>query len=268
MGKFLRHRSVGNVFFFVGSLTILAACWEWGVAIFNVPPYLVPPLSDVLASFAENRTYLLENGIVTGYQTLLGFALAIAISLPLANLMTYSRVADRMIFPWLVSSQVVPKVAVAPLFVVWFGFGIVPKVLLSFLISFFPVVISTTVGLKSTEREMLFLARSMGGGVVNTFLKVRLPHALPVIFGGLKVGITLAVVGAIVGEFVGSSAGLGYVLMTATGSFDMPLLFASLIAMILLGVGLFGLVELSERLLMPWRRSLDSSSERVAAATA
>jgi NitT/TauT family transport system permease protein len=144
-----------------------------------------------------------------------------------------------------------PKVAVAPLFLVWFGFGLLPKVLIAFLIAFFPVVISTAVGLASIEPEKIYLARSMGFGATATFFKFRLPNALPAIFGGLKISITLAVVGAVVGEFVGGDAGLGYLLMVANGSMDTRLLFAGIVALTVLGVVLFLLVELAERLAIP-----------------
>lgn len=238
---------------FALSIVFLGLLWEFGVVLFDVPSYLVPRFSTVLETMAEERSRLWSHSMVTGYETLLGFALAVAISIPIAVLITYSRLAEKLIYPWLVSSQVVPKVAIAPLFVVWFGFGVFPKVIVAFLISFFPIVVDTTVGLKSTEEGMLHLARSMGGGATKTFLKVRLPNALPSVFGGLKVGITFAVVGALVGEFVGASEGLGYLLLTASGSFNTPLVFASLVAMTLLGVVLFGIIEIAERIFVPWR---------------
>ena len=144
-----------------------------------------------------------------------------------------------------------PKVAVAPLLLVWFGFGLMPKVLIAFLIAFFPVVINTAVGLAAIEPEKIHLARSMGLGALDTFFKIRLPDALPSIFGGLKISITLAVVGAVVGEFVGGDAGLGYLLMVANGSMDTQLLFAGIVCLTVLGVVLFGLVELAERLAIP-----------------
>jgi NitT/TauT family transport system permease protein len=153
--------------------------------------------------------------------------------------------------PLIVSSQAMPKVAVAPLLLVWFGFGLLPKVLIAFLIAFFPVVISTAVGLASIEPEKIQLARSMGFGPSATFFKIRLPNALPSVFGGLKISITLAVVGAVVGEFVGGDAGLGYLLTVANGSMDTPLLFAGLVALTVLGVVLYLIVELAERLVVP-----------------
>jgi NitT/TauT family transport system permease protein len=153
----------------------------------------------------------------------------------------------------LISSQAIPKVAIAPLLLVWFGFGLIPKVLVAFLIAFFPIVISTAVGLASIEQEKIYLARSMGLSAAATFFKIRLPNALPSIFAGLKISITLAVVGAVVGEFVGGEAGLGYMLMVANGSMDTPLLFAGLIALTIQGVVLYALVEWAEYLVIPRR---------------
>jgi NitT/TauT family transport system permease protein len=153
----------------------------------------------------------------------------------------------------LISTQAMPKVAIAPLFVVWFGFGLLPKVLIAFLIAFFPIVINTVMGLGGIEQEKIFLARSMGLSSYRTFRLIRLPNALPSIFAGLKISITLAVVGAVVGEFVGGDAGLGYQLMIANGNLNTPLLFAGVMALTILGLALFGVVEFLEGLAMPHR---------------
>ncbi len=145
--------------------------------------------------------------------------------------------------------------AIAPLFVVWFGFGIVPKIIAAFLLGFFPVVVATVQGFKSVEGDVIDLARSMGASPLKMFLKFRLPTALPSIFSGLKVSVTLAVVGAVVGEFVGSNSGIGYVLQKANGTFDLPLMFAGLVILSMVGVLLFLAIELVERALLPWHAS-------------
>ena len=147
------------------------------------------------------------------------------------------------------------KVAIARLSVVWFGFGLLPKVMIAFLIAFFPIVIDTTVGLRSIDPAMLHLARSMEASELQIFWKVRLPNGLPSFFGGLKVAVTLALIGAVVGEFVGSSDGLGYVLISATGNIDTPLVFSTILLMSAIGIVLFGALELFERLATPWHRS-------------
>jgi NitT/TauT family transport system permease protein len=229
----------------------LIALWEAGTRVFAVPLFLLPPPSAIALSMQANAVVLLSNGWVTTVEIVLGFLLSIVIGIPLALAIFLWPPFSRSVLPLLVSSQAMPKVAIAPLLLVWFGFGLLPKVLIAFLIAFFPVVINTAVGLASIEPEKIYLARSMGFGATATFFKIRLPNALPAIFGGLKISITLAVVGAVVGEFVGGDAGLGYLLMTANGTMDTQLLFAGIVALTILGVVLFVLVELAERLAIP-----------------
>lgn len=242
---------IRNVLYPVGVVLGVLVIWEAGTRMLEVPAFLLPPPSAIAVSFVANASLLLFHGWITTAEILLGFALSIVVGIPLALAIFLWPTFSRSVLPLLVSSQAMPKVAVAPLFLVWFGFGLLPKVLIAFLIAFFPVVISTAVGLASIEPEKIYLARSMGFGATATFFKFRLPNALPAIFGGLKISITLAVVGAVVGEFVGGDAGLGYLLMVANGSMDTRLLFAGIVALTILGVALFLLVELAERLAIP-----------------
>jgi NitT/TauT family transport system permease protein len=238
------------------SLGVTMLLWGIGVWVFDPPEYVIPSPIAVLDRMQETwSSQLMSATLITSKETIIGFAVAIVVAVPLSVLLTYSRMAERFLYPVMVSSQVVPKVAIAPLFVVWFGFGLTPKVLIAFLIAFFPIVIDTTVGLRSVDPGMLHLARSMGASEMQTFRKVRLPNGLPSFFGGLKVAVTLAVIGAVVGEFVGSSDGLGYVLITATGNVDTPLVFASILLMSLIGIVLFALLEVVERFATPWHRS-------------
>ena len=184
-----------------------------------------------------------------------GFGLSILFGIPIAMLIAYSRLVESYVYPLLVFSQSVPKIAIAPLFVVWFGFGIFPKVISAFLLGFFPVVVATVMGFKSMETEMIDLARSMRASRLQMFLKFSLPQALPSIFSGLKVSATLAVVGAVVGEFVGSNSGIGYVLQIANGNFDLPLMFAALFVLSMMGVILFAIVDVVEKMMIPWHQS-------------
>jgi NitT/TauT family transport system permease protein len=154
-----------------------------------------------------------------------------------------------------VFSQSIPKVAIAPLFVVWFGFGLFPRILVAFLLGFFPVVVSTVMGFKSVEKDLIDLAKSMGSSPVKTFFKISLPHALPSIFSSMKVSITLAVVGAVVGEFVGANSGLGFVLQRANGNFDQPLIFSALVVLSVIGALLFVAIDMLERIAIPWHAS-------------
>jgi NitT/TauT family transport system permease protein len=234
-----------------GVVIALLALWEAGTRAFGVPAFLLPPPSAVVAAMGRHAALLAVATGVTTLEIVLGFALSIAVGIPLALMIFLWPPFARAVLPLLVSSQAMPKVAVAPLLLVWFGFGLMPKVLIAFLIAFFPVVINTAVGLAAIEPEKIHLARSMGLGALDTFFKIRLPDALPAIFAGLKISITLAVVGAVVGEFVGGDAGLGYLLMVANGSMDTQLLFAGIVCLTILGVALYLAVELTERLVIP-----------------
>jgi NitT/TauT family transport system permease protein len=242
---------IRNLLYPLGVVLAVLVVWEGATRALGVPAFLLPPPSAIAVSFVANASLLLFHGWITTLEILLGFVLSIVVGIPLALAIFLWPAFSRSILPLLVSSQAMPKVAVAPLFLVWFGFGLLPKVLIAFLIAFFPVVINTAVGLASIEPEKIYLARSMGFGAAATFFKIRLPNALPAIFGGLKISITLAVVGAVVGEFVGGDAGLGYLLMVANGSMDTQLLFAGIVALTVLGVVLFILIELAERLAIP-----------------
>lgn len=234
----------------------LLVLWEVAVRFLDVPSYVLPlPLEVVQAIREQWSLQLWDHTWITLQESVGGYLIAIVVSLPLAILLTYSKVADRILFPVLVVFQVIPKIALAPLFIIWLGFGMFPKVLISFLVAFFAIVVSTTVGLKSAKPEMVDLARSMGASTMQVFLKVRLPNSLPTFFGGLKVGVTLAVIGAIVGEFVGSGAGLGYLLIVAMSALNLPLVFASILMMAAIGIVMYGAVDVTERLAVPWQRS-------------
>jgi len=235
----------------VAVVIAVLALWEAGTRAFGVPVFLLPPPTAVVAAMVKHAALLGVASWVTTIEIVLGFGLSIAVGIALALMIFLWPPFARAVLPLLISSQAMPKVAVAPLLLVWFGFGLMPKVLIAFLIAFFPVVINTAVGLAAIEPEKIFLARSMGLGAMDTFFKIRLPDALPAIFAGLKISITLAVVGAVVGEFVGGDAGLGYLLMVANGSMDTQLLFAGIVWLTILGVVLYLLVELAERLAIP-----------------
>jgi NitT/TauT family transport system permease protein len=233
-------------------LVVGVVLWQVIVDAFDTPTYLVPSPTEVWASMRDNSDRLWSNGVTTTVDTLIGFGIAIAIGIPLAVAIVYSRAFERAIYPLLVASQTVPKIAVAPLFIVWFGFGSTPKIINAALIAFFPIVISAVVGLQSVQPDMIKLLRSMGASNREQFTKVRLPNAMPGIFSGIKVGVTLAVVGTIVGEFVGSNSGLGYLLLVASGKLDTPLVFADIVVLTFIGVVLFYIVEIIESRATAW----------------
>ncbi|MCF3123943.1 MULTISPECIES: ABC transporter permease [Streptomyces] len=239
-------------------LALLVVCFGawWAIAATEmVEAYLVPSPGATLDVVLDKPDYLWQHSWVTTYETLLGFAIAVAVGIASAVLMVASTTVEKTLYPILLFAQVVPKIAIAPLFVVWLGFGIGPKILIAVLIAFFPVVISMVTGLKAVDPEMLQLSATMGARPWQTFLKIRFPASLPHLFSGLKVAVTLAVTGAVVGEFVGANEGLGYVILQANGNLDTPMLFAGLLVMSLIGVVLFVLVEIAEKLLLPWHAS-------------
>ena len=230
------------------------AVWELAVWLFHVPDFVLPSPSLIIDKMISTWWLLLVNALVTAQEITLGFGLSIVLGIPLAIAVVYSRIFERVAFPFMVSLQTIPKVALAPILVMWLGYGILPKIMVAFLISFFPIVISAVVGMRATEKEMVYLVQSMGASELTTFLKIRLPKALPSIFGGLKVGIGQAVVGATVGEFIAAEQGLGYLQLISQVRLDTPLLFAAVVVLSLLGVLMFNIVAWAERLALPWNR--------------
>jgi NitT/TauT family transport system permease protein len=234
---------------------VLIIGWDLCIRLFKIPQYLIPTPWQVVQQLFREWPMLWREALPTLYATLGGFVLSALVGVPIAMWIAYSRLVESFVYPLLVFSQSVPKVAIAPLFVVWFGFGVIPKVIAAFLLGFFPVIVATVQGFKSIESDVIDLARSMGASPLKVFIKFRLPQAMPAIFSGLKVSVTLAVVGAVVGEFVGSNSGLGYVLQKANGTFDLPLMFAALVILSMIGVLLFLVLELIERWVLPWHAS-------------
>jgi NitT/TauT family transport system permease protein len=239
-----------------GFIGVLLVIWSLSVKFFSISPYLLPSPENVFERIVRDWRVLAEGTGYTLLSVILGFAMSVAIGIPVALLIVLNRTSERILMPIVVMSQTIPKVAIAPILIIWLGFGLMPKVAITFLITFFPIVVSTAVGLKSVELDMLDLVRSMGAGRLKLVLRVRMPHALPNIFAGLKIAICLAVVGAIVGEFVGSDSGLGYLLLTSAGSLDGPLTWAALIILVAMGVVLFAIVGFVERLVIPWHVSV------------
>jgi NitT/TauT family transport system permease protein len=230
------------------------ALWEAAVRMLAVPDYILPSPSVIAAKIVVSWQLLLVNAFVTFQEILIGFGMSVLIAIPLAIAVVYSRIFERVAFPFMVSLQTIPKVALAPILVMWLGYGIMPKVMVAFLISFFPIVINSVIGMRSAEKEMIYLVQSMGASELTTFLKIRLPKALPSIFGGLKVGMGQAVVGATVGEFIAAEHGLGYLQLISQVRLDTPLLFAAVVVLSLLGVLLFNVVAVIERIAIPWSR--------------
>ncbi len=244
----------------VGILAFLAL-WEAVVRILKMPAYLLPPPSTIAKTFIAELPRLLKHGWVTIYEMALGYIMAVAIAVPLAIATTTYRRFDAFITPTLLFFQVIPKIAIAPLFLVWFGVGTTPKVLVAFLISFFPIVIDMAIGLRSITPEMVDLARSMGASKLQIFTQFRFPTSLPYLFGGLKVAATLSVAGAVVGEFVGADKGLGYLLLVTNSNMQTALMFATIVALTVIGLVFFYSIELLETFAIPWHVSQRSRQE-------
>jgi NitT/TauT family transport system permease protein len=236
---------------FAGTV-LLIALWAFLCVYGNIPTVVLPTPDKVLNAFIARFDLILSEGWVTLKETLYGFILALVIGIPMAVAVANSRALNLMFYPLLIGLQSVPKVALAPIILVWLGTGIESKLAIVWLVAFFPIIVDTVAGLRSTPRELLELARSLRASPMQVFLKVQLPAALPFIFTGAKVAITLAVIGAVIGEFVGSSEGLGFLLLSATSQLDSPLAFAALFALSFLGMFVYLLVELAERLAAPW----------------
>jgi len=227
---------------------LFLAAWEVAVVYFAVPTYVLPQPSRIFANLYANASLFLQSAAVTGRLIVISFFISAAIGVPLGVLLARSPWFAKTVYPLLIASQTFPKLAVGPLFIVWFGFGQTPKLLLAFLIAFFPIMLDTTTGLQAVRADTLMLARSIGLGSARTFLRIQLPQALPSIFSGLKIGATLSVLGVLVAEFLGASGGLGYLVITATGTLDTVLLFSALVVIAVLGVVVYGLVALAEHL--------------------
>jgi NitT/TauT family transport system permease protein len=231
---------------------VLVALWEVLVRWFDVPQWLLPSPSAIGHAMYEWQGELAHHTLVTLYETLAGYGLSIAISIPLAVAVVYSPLLQNTIYPILLGFQSMPKVAIAPLLVLWIGFGPMPKIAVVFLVCFFPIVVATASGLTSVPPSLMDLIRSLSASSLQTFIKIRFPTAMPHIFVGLKIAITFAVIGAVIGEFVGSDQGLGYLILVSTSQSKTPLAFGALVILTVMSIILYYGVEFIERWVVPW----------------
>ncbi|HKY11830.1 MAG TPA: ABC transporter permease [Gaiellaceae bacterium] len=238
----------------LATFVVLILLWDLATKAFDWEPWLVPPPGDVAQALWDYRGLLPEHTWVTLWESLAGFLLAIVVGIPLGGLIAYSRLLELTVYPLLLGLNAVPKIAIAPILILWMGFGPGPKILVSFLLCVFPIVIATATGLKQTPAELVELARSLCASQWQTFRRFRFPSALPEIFIGLKVAISLAVIGAVIGEFVGASEGLGWVIVNSGANVNTSLAFAAMAILALVSVVLFYAIALLERLVVPWAR--------------
>lgn len=248
----MKLENISKYFYPVMGVVLVILVWHIYVVGFDINPVVLPKPSLVLNIMIEERVLLLTEGWATFKECVYGFALALALGIPIAVALTGSKTLNLTFYPLLIGTQSVPKVAVAPIILVWFGLGFESKLVIAFLVAFFPIVIDTATGLRATPQELLDLAVSLRASRLQIFLKIQFPAALPFIFSGAKVAVTLAVIGAVIGEFIGATEGLGNLLLVANSQVDTPLAWASLVALSVLGILMFAAVVAAERILMPW----------------
>jgi NitT/TauT family transport system permease protein len=242
------------------TIIITLLLWEGLVYFLHVKPFIVPAPSAILGEFILAPKYLLTNALYTLTSTVIGFALAVVLGIALAIGIVHSVMLERTLYTYLVILNSIPKVALAPLFVLWLGVGIAPKIAIAVMIAIFSIVIDTVLGLRSIDPDILNLAKVSRASRMRVLLKIRLPNALPSMFAGMKVGVSFALVGAIVGEFVAGEVGLGSVILQSQGSFDTARAFAAILLLAVMGTALFYFVEMAERWLLPWHTSQRSQS--------
>lgn len=246
------HDNLSKIGYPLAGAFIIVALWSLACHGFHVSPAVLPTPEAVAGAFVQWFPLLVTEGWVTLQETVLGFLLALLVGIPMAVAIANSRVLNLMFYPLLVALQSVPKVALAPIILVWLGTDIASKLAIVWLVAFFPIIIDTAAGLRSTPRDLIDLARSLKASPWQIFYKVQFPAALPFVLTGAKVAITLAVIGAVIGEFMGASNGLGYLLLSATSQLNTPLAFASLFALSFLGLGVYAVVEGIELALTRW----------------
>ena len=246
------RRSLSDVMPAVGLAVAVLVAWEVVVRLFGVPTFVIPAPSAIATALVESRAALMAASKATAVEVLFGFVLAAVAGIAVALVIARFERFGKALYPLVVLFQNVPKVALAPIFILWFGYDLAPKVVLIVVIAFFPVAIDMLAGLQSVEPSFVALMQSVGASRSEILRRVRVPHSLPHLMAGLKVAITFSVIGAIVGEFAGASAGLGYVIQFASTQLDTPLVFAALVVVSVLGLLFYYLVEVAERLLVPW----------------
>ncbi len=248
--RWLRRRA-GLILVFLA----LFLTWEFAVKIFGIKEYLLPPPSKIWSEFLKRQSTVFSAAWVTTTEIIGGYLLAVVVSIPLALAVVRWRFVEDSIYPLVVFLQIIPKIAIAPLFIIWFGFGLFPKLLIVFLLCFFPIVVASVAGFKAVDPDVMDFARSTGASGMRMFLKIRLPQALPDIFTGLKVGAALSATAAVVAEFVASDRGLGYLLQQYNGQLETPMVFAIIVLLSLIGLMVYYAVEALERLVIPWHVS-------------
>ena len=237
--------------FFIGFFLF----WELSIDWFSIPRYILPKPTTIIVNASADLPRLIDYTYVTALETVLGYVIAILLAIPLGLAITFSSILRRTIYPFFVSIEMTPKIAFAPLFISWLGFGLLPKVIIVFLVCFFPIVLNAILAFGSLSDELDRFSKTTGASVLKTFIKIRIPSALPQCFVGFKYAAINATVGATIAEFIGSDEGLGFYIQIVTGNMRPDLAFAGIFLLTVMGLLLFGIVTFAERALIPWHIS-------------
>ena len=237
------------------ALLLLVLGWEIWVRLVGLPEYIVPTPSSILVRLFGDLGFFARHGSITLLEALAGFALGAAVAFTGASLMAHSRILERSLFPIAILVKVTPVVAVAPLFVIWFGFGSFPKILIASLITFFPVLVNGMIGLRAVNPGSLDFFTSVNASKREVFLKLRIPSSLPYLFAAFRISIPLSVIGAVVGEWFSGDRGLGSVIIVAHNNLDMPTLFSAILALAFIGISLTILTSFLEKRVLFWHDS-------------
>lgn len=239
----------------LGAALILFLLWELVVKIFSIPPFILPAPSAIFAASQQWGDVVTKNALITLKTTSIGFAIALVLGLALGFIIGYSKLAYATLYPLLVGFNTIPKVALVPLLSIWFGIGEVPAIITAFLLAFFPIAVNVALGLATVEPEMRDVLRALGASKLEIFQKVGLPHSMPYLFASLKIAISQAFIGSVISETVASNRGIGYVILSASASFDVPLAFLSIVVLAAMGTALYGICALIEQRTVHWVRS-------------
>ena len=254
--------SIGPVLAHAGPPAVLLAAifglWEWGVRTFGIPFYILPAPSRIATLLVTERALLAGEAAVTLLEIFLGFGIALVMGIGLALLIFASRTVERAVYPLVIASQTVPVFAIAPLLIVWLGYGMLSKVAMAALIVFFPIVVNTVDGLRAADPDIINLLLILGATPAQVLVKLRAPAALPFVFSGIRIAVATSVIGAVIGEWVGATQGLGFLMIHANAQLHIDLVFAAIAVLSLMAVGLFLAVSGIEWLVLPWRRLGDS----------
>ena len=250
INRFLQKKQLIPIGFFLASLCL----WQILTRVFNIPEYILPSPTAIILALFEDKLILLNHTIITTFEAVVGLIIAFFFGILIAFVMNRFKTAADILNPFLVVSQTVPIIALAPLILIWLGVGIVPKIAIVVLVCFFPICVNTFTGLKGVEPEMINLLKVMGASKFTIFREVSLPFALPQIFSGLKIAATYSIMGAVIGEWLGAKSGLGIYMTLVSRSFETSKLFAAIIVIVLLSLLIYSLTELLAYILMPWSR--------------